>query len=122
MYADNMLNLEACERGNESRLVTATLSAISDHLRIFGKCNENQVPVLSQNKWTNWAVVQEILGFDIGTQRMRMKLPERKREEMLQILQRWPSTRKTATAKEMWDLTGKLRHVTKRVRPGRFFV
>lgn len=122
MYVDDMQMLEACKRGNESRLILATLSAISDHLRMFGNSNQNPVPVLSQKKLTNWAVCQEVLGFDIDTQRMRMKLPERKRVEILQLLQKWPSTRKTATAKEMWSLTGKLRHVAKVVRPGRFFV
>lgn len=122
MYVDDMLNLEACARGNESRLLTATFSAISDHLRMFGSSNKNPVPILSQKKLTNWAVCQEVLGFDIDTQRMRIKLPERKRLEMLQLLQKWPSTRMTATAKEMWSLTGKLRYVAKVVRPGRFFV
>ena len=46
---------------------------------------------------TNWSVCQEVLGFDINTQRMRMELPERKREEILQLLLKWSSTRKTAT-------------------------
>ena len=42
---------------------------------------------------------QEVLGFDIDTQRMRMELPQRKREEILQLLLKWSSTRKTATEK-----------------------
>ena len=53
---------------------------------------------------------------------MRIKKPEQKREEMLQILQRWPSTRKITTAKEMWSFTRELRRVVKVVRPGRVFV
>ena len=48
MYVDDMLSLEACKRGNESRLLIATLSAISDHLRMFGKSSKNPVPVLPQ--------------------------------------------------------------------------
>ena len=78
---------------------------------MFGKSSDNPVPVLSQKKLTDWAVCQEVLGFDIDTQKMRIKLPERKRKKVLQLLQKWPSTRKTATAKEMWSLTVKLRHV-----------
>ena len=92
MYVDDMQMLEACKRGDESRLILATLSAISDHSRMFGNSNQNPVPVLSQKKLTNWAVCQEVLGFDIDTRRMKMKLPERKRVEILQLLQKWPST------------------------------
>lgn len=58
----------------------------------------------------------------MDTKRMRTKLPERKRNEVLQLLRKWASTRKTATAKEMWSSAEKLRHVVTAMRPGHFFV
>ena len=72
---------------------------------------------------TNWPVVQQVLrvlGFDIDIQRMRMKLPERKRE-ILQVMRRWPSARKTATARDV-EFDRKVVSWAKVVRPGRFFV
>ena len=72
MYVDDMVSSEACVRGNEERLLVATKSAVSDHIRMLGRSQDNPVPVMSTAKLTNWMVAQEVLGFVIDTQSMRI--------------------------------------------------
>ena len=122
MYVDDMISTEACPRGNEARLIVATKSAVSDHLRMLGSSQANPVPVMSQKKLTDWLVAQEILGFVVDTQKMSISVPARKIDEIQTLLKEWPSTRQEAKAKQVWSLTGKLRHIATVLRPGRYMV
>ena len=58
MYVDDMVSSEACVRGNEERLLVATKSAVSDHIRMLGRSQDNPVPIMSTAKLTNWTVAQ----------------------------------------------------------------
>ena len=53
MYVDDMVSSEACVRGNEERLLVATKSAVSDHVRMLGRYQDNPVPIMSTAKLTN---------------------------------------------------------------------
>lgn len=122
MYVDDMVTAEACLWGNEERLLVATKSAVYDHLRMLGSSADNPVPVMSAKKLTNWTVAQEILGFVIDTQNMRISVPPRKIDEIRDLLRKWPMDRRSARIKEVESLIGKLRHFTIVIRPGRYMV
>ena len=47
MYVDDMVSSEACMRGNEERLLVATKSAVSNHIRMLGRSQDNPVPIMS---------------------------------------------------------------------------
>ena len=57
MHVDDMVSSEACVRGNEERLLVATKSAVSDHIRMLGRSQDNPVPRMSTAKLTNWMAV-----------------------------------------------------------------
>ena len=80
MYLDDMVSSEACVRGNEERLLVATKSAVSDHIRMLGRSQDNPVPITSTAKLTNWMVAQEVLGFVIDTQSMRISSSKNRRD------------------------------------------
>lgn len=71
---------------------------------MFG-IQERQRFVLSEENMTKWEALQEILGYEMDTARMRISLPER-----LDIMRRWPSERKAATVKKVLSSAGKVHH------------
>ena len=77
---------------------------------------------MSTAKLTNWMVAQEVLGFVIDTQSMRISVPVRKIEEIRAMLKEWPLNRTYARIKGAASLIGKLRHFKTVIRPGRYMV
>ena len=65
---------------------------------------------------------QEVLGFDLDTERMTISLPARKVLELRNLLEEWSAWRSTATVRELLVLAGKLHHAAYVIRPGRYFV
>ena len=101
MYLDDIVLSEACARGNQERLLVATKSAVSDHIRMLGRSQDNPVPIMSTAKLTNWMVAQEVLGFVIDTQSMRISVPVRKIDDIRAMLKEWPLNRTYARTKEV---------------------
>lgn len=89
---------------------------------MLGNAEHKLVPILSQRKITDWLVSQEVIGFEINTQTMRIKTPGRKLEGIKEVLKLWPRNWPAATAREMWSSTGKLRQLSTVVPIGRCFV
>ena len=71
---------------------------------------------------TDWATQQEVLGFDLGTERMTISLPARMISEFQKMLEDWPDGGRTVMVREVLVLAGKLNHVAYVSRPGRYFV
>ena len=61
------------------------------------------------------------LGIEVDSVEMTMKVPECKKQELLQLLKMWGGRYK-CTKTELLSLTGKLSHICKVVRPGRIFL
>lgn len=59
---DDVINMEPYPRGNEHRLLLATRSAVSDHLRMLGIMADNPIPFYSQTKLASWSVSQDLWG------------------------------------------------------------
>ena len=65
---------------------------------------------------------QEVLGFDLDTERISISLPGRKKNELREMLQEWSEERSNAAVREVLVIAGKLHHAAYVTRPGRYFV
>lgn len=65
-YVDDTTFVEAQLHGSTDRLMAATYSAVSDHLRMLGSRRGDKA-ILSPKKMANWAVTQEVMRFQIDT-------------------------------------------------------
>ena len=61
------------------------------------------------------------LGIELDSSNLTMKVPEAKKLDILLLLKFWEGRRK-CTKTELLNLTGKLQHICKVVRPGRIFL
>ena len=96
----------------------ADIDSFSDH----GARAEGKEPLLSNTTVTDWAPQQEVLGFDLDTERMTMSLPARTVRELQELLGEGPAGMRTATVREVLALTGKLHHAEYVIIPARYFV
>ena len=67
---------------------------------------EGEEPLLSHKKVADWAPQQEVMGFDLDTERMTISLLARKVLELRKLLEEWPGGRSTATVREVLVLAG----------------
>ena len=88
----------------------------------MGERAEGAEPLLSRKKVTDWAPQQEVLGFDLDTEKKARSLPIKKVRELWELLEEWPTGRNTATVREVLELPAKLHHATYVIRPGRYLV
>ena len=109
------------EAGGGRCLVLSRALASNQH-QAMGERAVGKEPLLSHENMTNWAPRQEVLGFDLDTERMTISLPGRKINEKQEMLQEWPEERSKATVREVLVLAGKLHHVVYVIKPGRYFV
>ena len=80
-------------------------------------------PILAPKKSTDWNTEIEALGLTVNSHTMRISVSREKIEALQQALQtEWPSTRRSATAREILSLVGKLWNITYALRPGKYFV
>ena len=56
-------------------------------------------PPLSHKNVIDWAPRQEVLGFDLDTERMTTSLPNREINELQEMLQEWPEETNKATVR-----------------------
>jgi hypothetical protein len=61
------------------------------------------------------------LGIELDSTDLSMSVPEEKKTDILKLLHSWEGRRK-CTKTELLNLTGKLQHICKVVRPGRIFL
>ena len=85
MYVGDMLNLEACQRGNESIVDSNTCRDIASPKDVWEIEHKSGARFVTKEIY-QLGRVSKVLGFDIDTQRKRMKWSERKRKEILQLL------------------------------------
>ena len=85
-------------------MVSSVSNADIDLLSI-GVRAEKEEPLLSHTNITDWAPQQEMLGFDLDTEKMTISisLPAR---EMQELLPEWPAENLTATVRGVLVLGG----------------
>ena len=89
-----------------SACAIAGIDSFSGHAGEGGR----EEPLLS-HKVTDWAPQQEVLGFDLDTEKMKISLPAGKVGELRELLEEWPTGGCTATVREVLVLAGKQHHV-----------
>ena len=75
-------------------------------------------PLLSHKKVTDWATQQEVMGYDIDTERMTIALPARNVHDLRTRWAEAPEGRQTATMKAVLVLVGTSHHASFVIRPG----
>ena len=103
-------------------MISASAITGIDSFQAMGEREEGEEPLLSHNNVTDWAPQQEVLGFDLDTERMTIPLPARKVLELRKLLKKRPAGASTATVWEVLVLAAKLHHAAYVIRPGRYFV
>ena len=103
------------------RCLRAVQSLASNHFRLLDERGVSDPPLLSARKITDWDTQLEVLGWIIDTEALTVTLPSHKSLKLQNLLPEWPSSRTTASAKQVSQLLGFLIHVSLAVRPGRFF-
>ena len=83
-------------------------------------CNKLGIP-LAPEKTAGPSTALEFLGIIIDTGNLTIRLPDRKKRDLQQIIAEL-SRRKSATKEELQSLAGKLQHATKVVKPGHCFI
>ena len=109
-YLDDFL-IVASPASDEGRDYLTILLALFDHLNI---------PVAPE-KLEGPATTIVFLGIEIDTVQLRLQLPERKLQELQELIQSWVG-RQSCRKKELQSLAGKLQHACKVVVPGRTFL
>ena len=121
-FMDDAVSVEVQWEAGGGRCLVLSQALASNHHQAMGERAVGEEPLLSHKKVTDWAPRQEVLGFDLDTERMTISLPGRKITELREMLQEWPEERSKATVREVLVLAGKLHHVAYVIRPGRYFV
>ena len=92
-------------------------SAMAMTLQIFADLG---VPV-EPNKCEGPATVLTILGIEVDTTQMQLRLPAEKLQRLRGLVSSWRG-RKCCTKRELLSLLGTLQHAAKVIKPGRSFV
>ena len=88
----------------------------------MGARSTGEEPLLSHIKVSGWATHQEVLGYDIDTERMIIALPTQIVDDLGARVAAWTAKGQSATVREVLVLSRKLHHASFVVRPGRYLV
>ncbi|CAN0043129.1 unnamed protein product, partial [Choristocarpus tenellus] len=122
MYVDDSILVEPQWFEDGRRLLLATNSLVSDHIRLLGKREIDEPPILSAKKLTGWHTTQVVVGWKIDTEAMTIALPEGKLVKLKGWLEEWPESKSVARVQEVWVLLGRLFHMSYVIRPGKCFL
>ena len=121
-YVDDGVLVEVRFFRDGRRCLRAVQSIASDHFRLLGARGSDDPPLLSREKNTDFCTRLEVLGWILDTQRLTVTMPAHKQQKLDEVLSEWPTTRTSATARQVSQLTGFLIHVCFALRPGKLFV
>lgn len=111
------------EHNIDGRVQALSKTILQAHFLLYGPPRPGLPPPVKAAKITNFGSTGEFLGVGIDLNRMVVFLPADKRAELSHLLStEWPTTRRTATPRELMSLIGKLRSWAYCVRNGRFFL
>ena len=121
-YVDDGIVVEVQWWPDGHRCLRAVQSLASEYFRLLGERGVADPPLLSARTITDWDTQLEVLGWIIDTEALTVMLPSHKRLKLQNLLAEWPSSRASASARQVSQLVGFLIHVSFAVRPRRFFV
>ena len=120
-FMDDEVPVEVQWAAEGGRCLALSQALVPNDHQATGERAVGEEPLLSHKKVTDRAPPQKVLGFDLGTEIMTISLPDRKINELREMLEEWPEEKNKATVREVLVLAGKLHHVAYMVRPGRYF-
>ena len=123
VYVDDYLLMAVQHSDDDATALTASASLASDHVRLFGPGETGVTPTLAPKKSTDWNTTIDALGFTTNSHTTRISLTREKIEAIANLLHdQWPSRRRSARARDVLSIAGKLWNLTYVVRAGRYFV
>ncbi|CAB1106825.1 unnamed protein product [Ectocarpus sp. CCAP 1310/34] len=123
VYVDDFLLTKVQHDPTDQSALIASASLASDHVRLFGKGELGETPILAPKKSTDWDTVIEALGYIIDTHAGRIATTPERISAIRNILETdWPHDRKKASVQEFLSIAGKLWNLTYVIRAGRYFV
>ena len=103
--------------------LVSSVSLASDHVRLFGSGERDEVPILAPKKTTDWNSIVDALGFTINTHTMRISITKERVDAIRDTLEQdWPRSKQYAQAQDVLSMAGKLWNLTYVARAGRYFV
>ena len=117
---DDAVSVEVRWKPDGGKCTVLAQCLASIHFQAMGERGEGEEPLLSLKTVTDWAPQQEVLGFNLDTEKMTISLPPRNIRELQELLDEWPEARLTATVREVLVLAGKLHHGAYVTRPWRY--
>lgn len=120
MYVDDLIMVMV--EWEQDLLLAVTRSAAHAHFRLLGEPQSGTPPAISQNKVTNWDTTMTVLGWEVDTVAMLIRMPANKRSSLLSLLELWQPDRQHAQRGELWVLLGKLSWAAHGVTAGKFFL
>ena len=122
VYVDLIMASVQVDSFDQTALV-ASSSLASDHVRLFGSGEKDEVPILAPNKSTEWNSIVDALGFTINTHTMWISIIKERVDAIRDTLEQdWPRSKQYAQAQDVLSMAGKLWNLTYVARAGRYFV
>ena len=110
------------ESFNQTALA-ASASLASDHVRLFGSGEKDEVHILAPNKSTDYNSIVNALGFTINTHTVRISITKERVDDIRHTLEQdWPRSKQYAREQDVSSMADKLWNPTYVVRAGRYFV
>ena len=120
MYVDDFIIASVQRNASDQTALIASDSVASEDVRLFGRGEKGETPILTPKKNTAWNSTVDALGFTINTHNMRISVTKERVEAIRCILDlEWPSSRTHAGAQAVLSMAGKLWNLTYVVRAGR---
>ena len=87
----------------------ASASLASDHVRLFGSGEKDEVPILAPKKGINWNSIADALGFTVNTHTMRISITNKRVDAIRDTLEQdWPRSKQHAPAQDLLSMAAKL--------------
>ena len=91
--------MEVQWRNDYARYKALMASLADEHFHVIGERGEGEYTLLLQRmKTTGWSTAQCVLGLWVDTEDVKVRLPQRKVEDLRQQLASWPPEQREATA------------------------
>ena len=123
VYVDDFIMVSVPVDSFHQTALVVSFSLASDHVRLLGSGEKDEVPILAPNKSTDWNSIVDTLGLTINTHTMRISITKERKDAIRDTLgQDWPRSKQYARAQDVLSMAGKLWSLTYVVRSGRYCV
>jgi hypothetical protein len=119
IYVDDLIM--AMVLYDDESLLEVTKSAAEAHVRLLGAPRSGESPI-SQHKVTHWDTTMLVLGWEVDTEGMVVRMPKSKQLAFCAMLDEFPPSKRSAIQNDVAELVGKLQWAAYGVPAGKFFL